>query len=718
MASLEEMMKFADSGQGPGDTRTDPDADQGLDPNHTGAEDLDIGDLLDMHGEEPEAEITDTETIQWIMECRREAYDARRTRMRQNNINRDAYMGIQDWSHKQKGQSCEFLPKTAVAAEQFEAFIKKSLIQFGDWFSVDVSPEVKPYITDNQIQKIMEIYLRKMPDSIAGNKWKAIETVISDTGKAGLLESLMVLKVYGRDMEQVHFVADKDNVVDFATGLKKKPSLRREKRTRWHLCIDLIRTEDYFPDPTGRGLYEIHEFERDYVDVLALAKEGVYDLDVVKRMHDEDLPKPLSVMEQRRPQQRGQDLAVPPAHRKRTLITEFWGTILNQKGDVVGYNKLATVGNKKYLIRKAMDNPCWHGRSPFVVRPLIRVANSVWHKALYDTTSQLNFAINEIFNLILDGGIAAVWGIKQIHMNWLSDPRQVENGIPQGATLQVNDQCPENGRVVEVVTNVDAGVVDSGLQVFSALDRELNQASLTNDIQLGTLPQRQVKATEIVQSNESNSVTLSSIAADLELMMEDLLEMAWLLCLQHWDDMSRHDVVQAIGQKAALLMDSLSEAERFAMFAGKASFKVNGLSSVLAAAQEFQKLMAMFQAASQNPIMARSFLMKYDPGKVLDILMKHLNINPDEIALTPDQQGKLPEIIQQLQLFQRLLGQGQPQGGLGAGGGTQDGTGGMSAAVPAAPPSPFLAAPPGSPVGTMAMVNQQIQPLTGLRTTG
>ena len=41
------------------------------------------------------------------------------------------------------------------------------------------------------------------------------------------------------------------------------------------LCIDLLRTENYCPDPTGRGLYEIHEVERDYIDVLNMAKSGI-----------------------------------------------------------------------------------------------------------------------------------------------------------------------------------------------------------------------------------------------------------------------------------------------------------------------------------------------------------------------------------------------------------------------------------------------------------
>ena len=41
--------------------------------------------------------------------------------------------------------------------------------------------------------------------------------------------------------------------------------------------------------------------------------------------------------------------------------------------------------------------------------------------------------------------------------------------------------------------------------------REDNQASLTNDIQMGSLPMRQVKATEIVSANQEQRHTFQYI---------------------------------------------------------------------------------------------------------------------------------------------------------------------------------------------------------------
>lgn len=684
------------------------------DTSHT----LDPGDSLDYSpdlgidtthpDDEQEArpEITDDEVLRWIMACREEAYQARINRMYLNSRNQDAYMGLQDWSHKQKGQSTEFLPKVAVAAEQFAAFIKKALMQYGDWFQIEQSDNMKPFITDGQIRKLMKLMFDSLPDG--PNSSKNLETVISDGAKAGLLESLIILKVYGRNVPYLKYAVEGgDNVVSFPSGSPATKTLKKTKENHWHLCVDLIRSEDYFPDPTGRGLYEIHEVERDYIDVLKMAKAGTYDLDAVMSIKDEDFSKPESITEKRRPQQRGQNYAIPPAKRRRTLITEFWGTIINDKGEEVADSLLATVANKKTLIRRPIDNPLWHGESPFVVAPLIRVPHSVWHKALYDNSSNLNFAINEMFNLMLDGGISAVWGIKQLRQDYLVDPAQVEDGIPQGITLTVKNEMPEGIKVLETVASADPGIMQAGTEIWEILDREFTQASLTNDISLGSLPQRQVKATEIVQANQSNDVTLSSISMDLEInLAEKLLRKSWLTMAQFMDDMSSPDIAMAIGPQASVLLAGLSTAERFILFANGASFKVNGLSATLAAAQDFQKLMAFFQACSQNPVLLRSFITKYSPDRVLAILIKQLNINPDDIAATGDQD--LPQITQQIAMFAQMIGGQSPGNPAGSSPQPQ-------------PPGPSLSPPTGQTEGgNVAMtagVNQQIQPLTGLGTT-
>ena len=58
-----------------------------------------------------------------INECFVESQQARHGRDRQNDRNWQTFLGRQDWSHKQAGQSTEFIPKVPVSVEQLSALI-------------------------------------------------------------------------------------------------------------------------------------------------------------------------------------------------------------------------------------------------------------------------------------------------------------------------------------------------------------------------------------------------------------------------------------------------------------------------------------------------------------------------------------------------------------------------------------------------------------------
>ena len=60
----------------------------------------------------------------------------------------------------------------------------------------------------------------------------------------------------------------------------------------------------------------------------------------------------------------------------------------------------------------------------------------------------------------------AVWGIlEQLRTGLLTDIKQVEDGIPQGATLSVRDDTPYGVKVLEQVSTTPDGVMTAGMQV-------------------------------------------------------------------------------------------------------------------------------------------------------------------------------------------------------------------------------------------------------------
>lgn len=626
--------------------------------------------------------------IQAVNRFRIEADDAKRDRQIKNRINREMFLGRQDWSHKQEGQSTEFIPKVPVSVEQMCSFVKKGLITFGDWFSIELDRSLSMVVDGAQIREVLKCFLNDLWER--NNKMTRFHLVVSDAVKQGLLESLMILKVHGGMMpfRQPNFIPG-----DRAT--KSDDNIQFTDGKVWRLRIELIPFEDYYPDPTGNGLYEIHRVERDLHEIIEAAEDGLYDMDAVKQLIGSTMHR--SEDEKRRDQDRNQPQTTPPGFRKKVVLDEFWGTLLNDDGTVAVRNCVCTVANEKWLIRPPEPNPFWHQESPFVVAPLIRVPWSVWHKALYDHGSDLNKAINELFNLMIDGGMASVWGIKQLRLEDLEDPSQVAGGVRQGTTLVVKQTLPHNAKVME---NVSEGEVPrDAMLMYEAINREYNQAVLTNEMKIGQLPPRRVLATEVVEVTQSQAVTLDGIVGDLDDFMCSTLRKAWLTVLQNADDVPSHAWTSILDSRVAMMIMRASPEERYALFADKSQFRVSGLSATLAKAMDFQKSIALMQVVGQNPMLMRAFMRKYSADKHLRKLMQYLNMNPDDMEKDLEEKEQVAREIAETGQLAQIMG--------GAGGANN---GGLA--------EPNAVGQQGAPIGggssEAARVNQIANPLTGI----
>lgn len=550
----------------------------------------------------------DITIVQAILAAKQEAENGRRQRLWRSQLNRDAYNGIQDFSHKLDGQSTEFIPKTSETVDQFAAVFKRALTQFGDWFSVKMGKDSP--LSDTTVRRILEFYLNRLPD---GDTTTNFATRLSDAAKSGLLECLMIFKVHGYRMQDLAYKVVEDDKVK---AIDKKP---------WRLCVDLIPMEDYKPDPTGRKLYKIHTVERDWHQVLEMADAGVYDKAAVAKI-DEDFKRDEN-------ERRLQGIT-ESNYRRRVVIHEYWGTLLNLDGTAKETSILAAIANDKFLIRKPEPFPTWHGEDVFVAIPLIRVPHTVWHRAIMDEVVSLNLAMNELFNLILDGGIASVWGVRQLRIDLLDDPTQVTNGIPQNKTLVLREGVPEGVKVLE---QVSAGEVPrDSLALYNMINQELFSAAKTNDIQMGMLPTKQVKATEVANASESNSAMLDGIVADVEGGICQILQKAWLTLLQNADFLVESDLTELMSHQEVVKLANMSDAERFAALANGAKFRVFGLSATLAKARDFQKIMALLQVCAQNPILLRAMMVKFDGTRILDMIIRVLNLNSSDLERDPD----------------------------------------------------------------------------------
>ena len=553
-----------------------------------------------------------------------EAKFARQSRMDKNQRNFECYHMRQDYSHKLQGQSREFVGKQAMAVEQITSFIQQGLVDAGEWFGMELAPGIsveKSPITAEEAKKILMFDL---------DSCNFVSTV-GDSVKLGLLQSLMIAKPHGTMKDRARFYTEAKP--DGQGGYKDV--LKRETKKYWSPKIDILRAEDYFIDPTGAGLYRGQELYLDYHVVKALSegenpiysKQAIDDLGAGYSEADEQAAKKQN--------ETGQSPTYSYA-RKRVKIHEFWGDVVSSSGKVLFTDVMWTIADDHIVLQKPTPNPFWHGQPPYITAPFIRVPHSEWHKALMDGPTQTNLAMNELYNLMVDDGMNSVHGIKQIRTDWLEDESQISNGIYPGITLKINGQAPPGAKALEVVqTN---GMSAETMNVYQMMNSEFSSMALTNDLRMGVMPNRAVKATEVVEASQSITGVMTGISKVIEVnYIEPILYQMWSNRLQHMDESYLPDLISLLGDERANAIMAMSKEERFAQCVDGFKFKVFGVSRVLAKQKDFRKITSLLQTLAGDPALMEEYMKDYSMGGLLAEFMRSLDISIDRIKIPRDE---------------------------------------------------------------------------------
>ncbi len=556
------------------------------------------------------------EVLDAIRLYKQESEDSRRTRDRLNDRNWAAYLSKQDWSHKKEDQSKEFSPHTSMGVEAITGLVGKGVTGTGNFMSMDIVNE--SLMTSNQARALLKFHLEDEKTDFVD--------AIQQGVKIALLSSVFTHKIR-------HEVIDDEFIIK----------------------VDVEKPEKTYPDPTGRELYFVHKVIKDLHDVVKLADKGVYDKDEVAKITTDFVEQDKEAREQR---QRNHNQPLPN-FRKRVTLDEVHGTIINQKGEVIDEGIIATMANNKYLLRKPRKNPRFHGKWPFVRTPIIKVPGSVWHKALYDDAVRINLYINELQNLMLDGGMAAAHDVKTIRPDDLKDPSQASGGVPPGTTLLLKDDVPRDEQTLQTVKTGE--VPNDAFGMHTVAVKDFQMASLFTDIRAGSVPPRQVKATEIIEKEQAVGQQLDSFARTVEKALAKDLRLIWAEIMQFRNNY--FDVAHIIGDKAAFALSMMSPRERYDMFAKKTKFTVNGISSLITRGRNFQKLMIAVDTMFKNPILAKAFSERFSANKIIDKIFEGLDLDASTIELDKDEQGITEEQIAQLFGGQKTGAQAAAAGG-------------------------------------------------------
>jgi hypothetical protein len=575
------------------------------------------------------AGMSDKKVIDWILSCREEADEAKTDRMSRNKDNFDMFHLKHDFSHKEQGQSTEILSKQSMAVETIKSFFQQALADIGDWWKAECR-----YAVDERSLPVRAEEITKLTNYLLEKA--QYFSHVGNSIQSALLGSLAITKVYGCAKAKPKYVSKKKGR---GKSMKRWVDMIEDKT--WELKFEIVRAENYFPDPSGRGLYEIEEMFPDYIDVLRMSEgdEAIYDRAAVLALSkgtsdsEDDFDKSRET---------GQNTSTS-GHRPKVKLTEFWGDILNpDTGEMEYENCVCTIANDTVMIRKPTPNPLWHQRRPYVASPLYEVPNSVWHRAPMDAPTQHNRALIELYNLMVDAAMKQVHAVSQLRKDALDNSAQVSEGIKPGMTLMVNSMLPVGGKVMEPLTAVT--VPTEAFNILNLMNQEFNASALTNDLRQGVMPFRAVKATEVVEASQTITSVFQGLAKNYEAkqsMRE--LELAWMTVAQNWDKISKEEFVALFGGERGEELHQMSPQDIFVNTVNGVKFRVFGVSLTLSKAQDFRKLTTLLQTVSSSPMLMEKYLEKYDLAKTLGEIMTALNIDKSKLEIPVAMQQTMQE---------------------------------------------------------------------------
>lgn len=580
--------------------------------------------------------------IAFIKRCLEESrINEKIPRRPQNTLNWNYYYGTIDWSHKRPEDPRVHLHKVGVAAERMRSKFKQALMKYDEWLTVE-----REYLPPNAV----------LPDFVAKNllvkqfdRCKA-KVVLSDAILRGALEGIMTIKVGGEYVTKPRFVSEAGKLV------------RKEEKV-WQLKLSVVPYEGYHFDNTvdGSDLYRIEECRTNKASLLKMSsKETSPD----KPFEEETIKKLQGMAEtQADSAERAakNDYLSGPQLKERNsvLVHNFYGTILSDDGSVFEWeyedgkkfpleNIVCIMANEEVLILDPKRNVRWSGKAPYISADPLRSPKR-GRKALMDAGTLVNQADDELFSLMLAGAIKSVHNVSWYRKTWFADKRDASGGVRDGAQISIDDSCPPNGVPMGVMKTGE--VPQEAFTMQGTLDRVFAENVISNQLDLsGTLPGKQVRATEATLANNSISDVFDSMASDIEeVVINETATESLYEIVQNIDEMDPEEVKSCFEDRQDLAAQFLemSDKERFDQVSGAFRFQGKGLHGLISNQAVGQSLINMLSTLTANPATATQLETAVSMPKLVKKLIKGFKLDPEELAPSPEEL----KLIEQKQLI-------------------------------------------------------------------
>jgi hypothetical protein len=527
---------------------------------------------------------------------REDSKRARLPREEEWNKNWNLYNNYYNFRAKAEWQSKIPLSRVNTSVRFAAKLFKKGLVGSRDFYSTKGYGQVGKLLAPH-VHKIAKYHLDvgKMPA-------RYYTALVS-----GMISTPVIMKVYPKMVE----VEEPESVLfpnkGGPSGNLRPPQGRNaigailgsnggRKKKRLRIMFDPCSAFDIYFDPYGGNMYLIHDIDMDYHDFKAMAEspEGRamgWDPDICKVIDGGETAKyEEEVAEAAR---KGQTMVHSSVeYRKRVRLSEFWGTLVSEKGNLMFRNSYHVVVNEKYLGVKPRPITLPGKKWPYVWAGIIEKPFSTWHQTMVENVSGIQVMLTELVNLILDANLYSSVHAFELDIDQVYDPYEFRDGVFPGKTYKKRGNGLPNA--APMIRDVTLGQFPAQvLEVFQALNTEYQQ----NFGFEGTyVPSKGKKsATQAAQEAQQQTQFLSDIARDQEEnFLEPMLEKVYDYVIAYQRELSDPVLIDLLGEEAATQAQIYLNRKDYREYLEYApiTFQADGMSRIAQRMKELDKVMA------------------------------------------------------------------------------------------------------------------------------
>lgn len=340
----------------------------------------------------------------------------------------------------------------------------------------------------------------------------------------------------------------------------------------------------------------IEEIEVPKWELLQMAKDGVFDLEVVKKI------QPMKLEEQTKQSwlrfgEMPRTTNGPTGDTGVVKLTEYYGPILEDGEVTERYGHVLIANDTTTLING--KNQSWSRKPPYIGFSPVGLPFRTEGVGLVEQVRQIDKALNRLANMSVDTLMFRLMPLFEISTEAFENPEDFDTGMVPGKMFRRNAQYP----ALEGIKPVKFEDISQGsVQLAAELNVAHQEGSLISQIQQSIPRYRGAQtATETSAMQDNQQSFFGSMAADIERsFLSPMVMMAVDLVMQYIDTANDPRVASVLGVEASVLA-GMSREEVMELVQGDYKVHVKGITGQLEKAEMLQSLVQFMNLIGQNP---------------------------------------------------------------------------------------------------------------------